>query len=92
MPLEGRPLGGGRVYQGDIFEGLQQWRLENGCTRLRADEFDTDGRYWRRSWTSCEPGTALELALWPGGHVRPDGEWAEMAADWVETVLPEETN
>ncbi|MEM8663662.1 MAG: dienelactone hydrolase family protein [Pseudomonadota bacterium] len=89
VPLEGRPLRSGAIYQGDIFEGLQQWREENGCTLLRADEFDTDGRYWRRKWTSCSPGTALELALWPGGHVTPDGEWAAMAAAWYEALSPQ---
>lgn len=83
VPLEGRPLGGGAIYQGDIFAGLAIWRAENGCDLLRADEFDTEGRYWRRAWTSCADG-ALELALWPGGHVPPDAEWATMAADWVE--------
>ena len=83
VPLEGRPLRSGAIYQGDIFEGLARWREENGCELLRADVFDTEGRYWRRKWTSCAPGTALELALWPGGHVPPDAEWAEMAADWV---------
>ncbi len=88
VPLEGRPLRNGAIYQGDIFEGLQRWRAENGCTKLRADEFETSGRYWRRTYTSCDEGTALELALWPGGHVPPDGEWAEFAADWVEGVLP----
>lgn len=88
VPLEGRPLRDGAIYQGDIFEGLQRWRAENGCTKLRADEFDTSGRYWRRIYTSCDEGTALELALWPGGHVPPDGEWAEFAADWVDRVLP----
>ncbi|MEM7695119.1 MAG: CocE/NonD family hydrolase [Pseudomonadota bacterium] len=86
VPLEGRPLGGGRIYQGDIFEGLQVWRAVNGCERLRPDAFSTEGRYWRRKWTACAQGTALELALWPGGHTRPDAEWAEMAADWVEAL------
>ncbi|MBJ3776335.1 dienelactone hydrolase family protein [Acuticoccus sp. 2012] len=89
VPLEGRPLRGGAIYQGDIFEGLKRWRVSNGCDLLRADAFDTHGRYWRRSYTSCAPGTALELALWPGGHVTPDAEWAALAADWVEAVLPE---
>lgn len=92
VPLEGRPLRSGAIYQGDIFEGLQEWRETNGCTRLRADAFQTEGRYWRRRWTSCTDGSALELALWPGGHVRPDAQWAEMAADWVETVLPKEND
>ena len=84
VPLEGRPLRGGAIEQGDIFEGLQRWREENGCTLLRADAFATEGRYWRRSWTSCDEGTALELALWPGGHVPPDAEWSKMAVDWYE--------
>jgi len=90
VPLEGRPLRSGAVHQGDIFEGLQRWREENGCTRLRPDGFDTEGRYWRRRWTACTPGTALELALWPGGHVPPDAEWAAMAAVWTDAVLGRE--
>lgn len=89
VPLEGRPLRGGAIEQGDIFEGLQRWREENGCTRLRPDAFETAGRYWRRIWLDCAADTALELALWPGGHVRPDGEWAQMAADWAQEVLPD---
>lgn len=87
VPLEGRPLRGGAIAQGDIFEGLQRWREENGCTLLRPDVFETDGRYWRRRWTECADGTALELALWPGGHVPPDAAWAEVAADWVERTV-----
>lgn len=87
VPLEGRPVRGGTIEPGDIFEGLQRWREENGCTLLRADEFSTEGRYWRRRWTSCADGTALELALWPGGHVVPDAAWSTMAADWVEATL-----
>ena len=87
VPLEGRPLRNGAIYQGDIFEGLEIWRATNGCNLLRADEFSTEGRYWKRKWTSCTEGTALELALWPGGHSPPDAEWADMAADWVEETL-----
>ncbi|WP_108659355.1 alpha/beta hydrolase family esterase [Acuticoccus kandeliae] len=83
VPLEGRPLRDGAIYQGDIFEGLARWREVNGCDLLRADQFETEGRYWRRRWTSCTAGD-LELALWPGGHTPPDAEWAGMAADWVE--------
>lgn len=86
VPLEGRPLGGGAIVQGDIFEGLQVWRTVNGCTLLRPDAFSTEGRYWRRKWMACANGTALELALWPGGHNRPDGVWAAMAVDWVESL------
>ena len=85
VPLEGRPLREG-VEQGDIHEGLQLWRRENGCTRLRADEFDTSGPFWRRVWTTCDNGTALEFALHDGGHGIPPG-WTNMALDWFEAVV-----
>lgn len=86
VPLEGRPLREG-VEQADIFEGLQLWRRENGCDRLRADAFDTTGPFWVRTWTSCTAGTALEFALHNGGHGIPPG-WSSMALDWFETVVP----
>ena len=92
VPLEGRPLRGGAILQGDIYEGLATWRAANGCDLLRPDVFDTAGRYWKRRWTSCDRGAALELALWTGGHEPPDAEWAEMAADWVEEVLAPEVS
>lgn len=92
VPLEGRPLRDGAIYQGDIFEGLATWRERNGCRLLRPDAFDTEGRYWKRRWTSCDEGTALELVLWEGGHEPPDAEWARMAADWVEEVLAPEAS
>ena len=88
VPLEGRPLRNGEIYQGDVFEGFQRWRAENGCSRLRADDFDTSRRYWRRIHTSCDPGTALEFWLHPGGHETPTGEWAEMFADWFIALPP----
>ena len=75
------------LEQGDIFEGLQLWRRENGCTGLRADVFATDAAFWRRAWTACVPGSALELALHPGDHEVPNG-WADMALDWFEAVVP----
>jgi polyhydroxybutyrate depolymerase len=86
VPLEGRPLGGGRIYQGDIFVTLQIWREENGCENMRADTFDTDGPFWRRKWDTCASG-ALEFALHQGGHGIPKG-WSDMVLDWFE-ALPE---
>lgn len=91
VPLEGRPLGNtpnGRVEQGDIYRTLNQWRIENGCAKYRADKFITDGPFWRRIWTHCTEGTALEFALHPGGHVVPD-DWANLASDWFESLLAE---
>lgn len=84
VPLEGRPLRGGQIIQGDVFHALSVIRELNGCTMLRADEFATEGRYWRRMWTDCTSGAGLDLALHPGGHSVPRG-WAEMVLGWVET-------
>ena len=86
VPLEGRPLRPG-LEQGDIFAGLQVWRSVNGCAGLRADIFATDASFWRRTWTDCAPGTALELILHPGGHEVPAG-WPNLAMDWFEQVTP----
>lgn len=88
VPLEGRPLGGGAFLQGDIFAGLEIFRRANGCTMMRPDETMTDGPFWRRIWSACRPGSALEFALFPGGHTVPSG-WADMAAAWFETVAQE---
>lgn len=85
VPLEGRPLGGGRIYQGDVFYGLQILRTLNGCEGMRADSFKTLGDTWRRTWTHCTPGTALSFDLHPGGHAVPKG-WAARAMTWYESL------
>ena len=84
VPLEGRPLGGGRIYQGDIFVTMQIWREENGCDGMRADSFDTQGTFWRRKWDTCANG-ALEFAMHQGAHGIPKG-WSEMVLDWFEAL------
>lgn len=84
VPLEGRFLGGGRYQQGDIFAGLEIWRHANLCPDEEPSATGTTGQYWRRRWTDCAPGSALELALHPGGHAIPPG-WADMVLDWFET-------
>ncbi len=68
VPLEGRPLGGGGILQGDVFHGLEILRDANGCTGLRADAYDTSGPFWRRWWTRCTPGSALATGA---AHRRP---------------------
>ncbi|MEO1456332.1 MAG: PHB depolymerase family esterase [Pseudomonadota bacterium] len=83
VPPEGRPLGDAGVRQGDIHQTLARWRDENGCGRLRPDAFVTEGPFWRRIWTDCAPGTALEFALHAGGHEMPEG-WPALAMDWFE--------
>lgn len=87
VPLEGRPLGGGRIYQGDVFHGLKVMREVNQCDQLRADKFETSGKFWRRKWTKCLPESALEFALHTGGHSVPK-EWAKMAIEWFEKLDP----
>ncbi len=84
VPLEGRPLGGGAIQQGDVWYAMQIWRQTNGCNRLVADEFEEDGIYLRRRWTTCENGS-LEFALHPGGHGIPQG-WSTMIMDWYDTL------
>lgn len=87
VPLEGRPLRGGELVQGDIFEGLQLWRKVDGCTGLRPDSFETGAVFWRRSWTACESGRELSLALHPSDHDDVPKEWAGMARSWFEARL-----
>lgn len=84
VPLEGRPLRSGQIYQGDIFVTMQIWRAENDCAGMRADSFSTDEAYWRRKWETCAQGS-LELVLHPGAHGIPKG-WSKMAIDWFEAL------
>lgn len=87
VPLEGRYLSGLDAVQGDVFHAMETWRAANGCDFLRADGFASDGPFWRRRWERCDDGTALELALFPGGHTVPDA-WAGTMLDWFEGTVP----
>ncbi|MEM6577841.1 MAG: alpha/beta fold hydrolase [Pseudomonadota bacterium] len=83
VPLEGRLLGGGRFQQGDIFAGLEIWRAANACADEKPSGFSKTGDFLHRFWEACQPGSALEMALFPGGHTVPPG-WADLALDWFE--------
>ena len=91
VPLEGRVLRGEDIndpngfVQGDIFYTLGMWREVNECVQSRADRFVTKGPFMRRSWDRCAPESALEFALFPGGHRVPKG-WADLALDWLENL------
>lgn len=85
VPLEGRSVAGGRVVQGDLFRGLDLMREANGCARDDPDGYGMTGPFMRRSWTDCAPGSALEFAMHPGGHVAPEG-WGALVADWFESL------
>ncbi len=83
VPLEGRVLGGGKYEQGDIFAGLGIWRAANRCVGQDPDSHSETGVFWRRKWSDCAPGSALELAMFSGGHRLPAG-WGDMVLDWFE--------
>ncbi|WP_170396411.1 alpha/beta hydrolase family esterase [Ruegeria arenilitoris] len=83
VPLEGRILGGGRFHQGDIFAGLEIWRVANECVDTKPSGFSTTGQFMRRRWSGCAEGGMLEFALFPGGHSVPKG-WADIMVDWYE--------
>ena len=87
VPLEGRRAvwSGVPFEQSDIYRGLGLWRRVNGCGS-RAGATDTDGTIWRKVWTDCTEGAALEFALHPGGHGLPQG-WSAMVLDWFEAQL-----
>jgi polyhydroxybutyrate depolymerase len=85
VPLEGRYLHGKEFQQGDIFSGLEIWRAANGCVNPNPDSFSTTGDFMRRKWSGCAPGSALEMALFPGGHTVPKG-WSDMVLDWFENA------
>lgn len=90
VPLEGRPLGGGRFLQGDIFAGLELWRVTNGCADHAPDalwqvQVETTAEplpLWLRGW-SCAVENDLVLELFPGGHQIPRG-WADRVITWFE--------
>lgn len=91
VPLEGRVVNGlpaddpKAFAQGDIFHALSVWRETNKCTHLKADRFVTEGHFWRRIWDRCAQDSALELAIYPGGHRIPQG-WVDLVVDWFEEL------
>ena len=86
VPLEGRGIhsseSGELFVQGDVWQGLQLWRSENGCSS-NAAEHVVNEEVWRKRW-NCERG-GLELALHKGGHGLPNG-WIQMVLDWFESL------
>ncbi|MEO0343599.1 MAG: alpha/beta fold hydrolase [Pseudomonadota bacterium] len=91
VPLEGRVLRGedsrdlAALIQGDVFHAMLIWRETNKCFQLKPDSYVTQGPFLIRKWTDCAPGSALGLALFPGGHIIPQG-WATLTMDWFEAL------
>ncbi len=87
VPLEGRPLRGGAIRQGDIPEGLQLWRAMDKCAGERPDVFSTSAEYWIRTWNTCETGRQMALALHPGDHDMVPTGWPTLAMAWFADRL-----
>lgn len=78
VPLEGRPLGGGKWHQGDVFKSFDVWLRQTGQTTAAPEDYK-EGNLSCERWTP-EKGV-LELCLHDGGHsVR--AEWIKRA--WTE--------
>jgi len=65
-------------------------RQVNGCKGLKADKFDTSGKFWKRWWTKCAANSALQFNLFQGGHSVPKG-WASEAINWFEALESNES-
>lgn len=88
VPIEGWPSRNDPAPD-DILLDMDFWRRVDGCPDEHANRFASDARFWRRAWSGCAYGSALELVLHPGGHEVPVG-WTDLALDWFETVLAAE--
>jgi polyhydroxybutyrate depolymerase len=84
VPLEGRKINSDFI-QGDVFYALSLWRETNQCDQPRAEKISVEGTFMRRQWKSCNPDSALEFALFHGGHTVPKG-WADMILNWFEQL------
>lgn len=83
VPLEGRPVGGGRYVQGDTFAALALLRRVDRCADDKPDRFLKDGAFACRQWEDCAGGAEIRFCLHDGGHVLPAG-WVDSALDWFE--------
>ena len=88
VPLEGRPLFGASVFQGDVWESLRILRAANGCENRQPSRSAVEGDRWFRHWEDCAAGR-IDLMLHPGGHGSPPG-WAPSVLDWFEARLEED--
>ena len=84
VPIEGRPVAGGELIQGDLFAALAILRDSLNCTSDRAGRTAIGGERWTREW-AC-PGGVIRLELHPGGHGLPKG-WTAGILDWFDRRL-----
>lgn len=84
VPLEGRPIAGTPMIQGDVFAALALVRRSSGCTSDAIYE-EVGGMDVRR-WINCASGAGIGIAIHPGGHKVPGG-WADFVLDWFDGVV-----
>lgn len=81
FPMTGRPLGGGRFQQGDLYQGWAILEATDGCA-MAPDEKSRDGVLQCQSWTRCSSGKELELCLHHGDH-QIEGAWLHASVVWA---------
>jgi polyhydroxybutyrate depolymerase len=74
MPMAGRPLRGGKWWQGDVRQGLAVWQKVDGCAAEPSRVEKQDGMNCE-IWDRCSSGKQLQLCLHPGDH--------EISTDWL---------
>jgi polyhydroxybutyrate depolymerase len=84
VPMQGRPLRGGALHQGDVLRGMATWRAIDGCREV-PDAEERRGPLACRTWSaqSCRSNRELVLCLHPGEHEIEAG-WILDAFHWME--------
>jgi polyhydroxybutyrate depolymerase len=68
VPLEGRPIRGGRFHQGRIAHAIALARQAGACKPEKDDDFVSRGTLMCRKPIGCAGEATLELCLHAGGH------------------------
>jgi polyhydroxybutyrate depolymerase len=76
VPLEGRPIRGGKFHQGRVAHAVSLARTAAACQPEKDDDFVSRGTLMCRRPTGCSAGTMLEFCLHSGGHDF-DQSWLE---------------
>jgi polyhydroxybutyrate depolymerase len=91
VPMSGRPLRGGKWWQGDVRQGLAVWQKIDGCPAA-PNRTETQGTMNCEIWDQCSSGKQLRLCLHPGDHgistdwLRDDFHWVDSLAREAKTA------
>jgi polyhydroxybutyrate depolymerase len=81
VPMEGRPIRGGRFIQGDIGKSMAILRQTDRCGE-EADRIEQQGELKCWIWSSCASGRRLELCLHGDGHLL-NPQFLRDGMDWA---------